>query len=214
MNAQAQRAAPDGTATFAELPGSVVVENSRPYPWPYDHRLPTTNFAFLVVTGSTAGASGQPTSELMAECRKVADEFVAFGSPVIWVACNGSAAPDVAAADELIVESPTGNGFIGSNLELVLRTNEIDRFALAGWPFEIAVHSTMRRANDMGYECLMLEDLCSPLDDELQTSSISQILMSGGIFGAVGQSSDLIAAMKEAQSTRPAEESGQGAASL
>lgn len=199
-------------ATFPESAASVVVEGSRPYPWPYDQRLIATDFAFAVVTGSTAGASGQPTGELMEACRKVADDFVAYGSKVIWVVCNGSAAPAVAGEGELIVESPTANGFIGSNLELVLRTNQIDRLALAGWPLEIAVHSTMRRANDMGYECLLLEDLCVPLDDDLQESSVSQILMSGGIFGAVGRSSELIAAMSQ-QSTQPAGQPGQGAES-
>lgn len=213
MNAQVQSATPEGTETSSGVPGSVVVASSRPYPWPYDQRLAPTDFAFVVVTGSTAGASGQPTEELMTACREVADAFVAYGSKVIWVACNGSEPSAVAADGEQIVESPTTNGFIGSNLELVLRTNEIDRFALAGWPLEIAVHSTMRRANDMGYECILLEDLCVPLEDELQESSVSQILMSGGIFGAVGQSSDLIAAMSQPESTRPADESGQGAES-
>jgi nicotinamidase-related amidase len=84
---------------------------------------------------------------------------------------------------------------IGGELELILRSQQIDRFALAGWPLEISVHSTMRRANDIGYECILLEDLCVPLDPELQESSVSQILMSGGIFGAVGESAALLEAL-------------------
>jgi nicotinamidase-related amidase len=63
----------------------------------------------------------------------------------------------------------------------------------------------MRRANDIGYECLLLEDMCVPLDPELQPSSISQILMSGGIFGAVGESAALLEALKT--STREGVES-------
>lgn len=213
MNAQVQSEAPGVTGAIADSPESVVVDNTRPYVWPYDHRLTTTNFAFVVVTGSAAGASGQPADELIATCRSFANKVGEFGAHVVWVACNGSSAPEATEAGELIVESPTANGFIGSNLELVLRTNGIDRFALAGWPLEIAVHSTMRRANDLGYECLLLEDLCIPLDEDLRSSSISQILMSGGIFGAVGQSGDLAAAMAQSQSTQQAAPTGQGAES-
>ncbi len=213
MNAQVQSEVTGVPEATAYAPESVVVDNTRPYAWPYDRRLTTTNFAFVVVSGSAPGASGQPADHFVESCRTVADRVGEFGVRVIWVACNGSNAPEVATDVELTVESPTANGFIGSNLELVLRTNGIDRFALAGWPLEIAVHSTMRRANDLGYECLLLEDLCVPLDDELQVSAISQILMSGGIFGAVGQSSDLAAAMAQSQSTQSATQSGQGAES-
>jgi nicotinamidase-related amidase len=63
------------------------------------------------------------------------------------------------------------------------------------------VHSTLRRANDIGYECLLLEDMCVPLDPDLQESSISQILMSGGIFGAVGESAALLEALQKSTQT-------------
>lgn len=169
-----------------------MVGNTRPYPWPYDSRLATTDFAFVVVTGSSAGESGQPPTELVERCREVAARVTASGGSVIWVACNGSAPIEGVAATDMTAESPTSNGMIGGELELILRSRGIDRFALAGWPLEIAVHSTLRRANDIGYECLLLEDLCEPLDDELQSSAISQILMSGGIFGAVGESTELL----------------------
>ncbi|MGB0889392.1 MAG: cysteine hydrolase family protein, partial [Solirubrobacterales bacterium] len=149
----------------------------------------------------------------VASCRTFADRIGEFGARVVWVACSGSSAPAVAIDGELTVDSPTANGFIGSNLELVLRSNGIDRFALAGWPLEIAVHSTMRRANDLGYECLLLEDLCVPMDEKLQRSSISQILMSGGIFGAVGLSGDLADAMAQSHPTQSAATTGQGAES-
>ncbi|MGK2877152.1 MAG: cysteine hydrolase family protein [Solirubrobacterales bacterium] len=173
-----------------------MLTGTRPYAWPYDSRLAITDFAFVVVTGTSAGDSGQPPEELVTRCREFAAEVTDLGGSVIWVACNGSELPGDLAATDMTAVSPTANGMIGGELELILRSQGIDRFALAGWPLEIAVHSTLRRANDVGYECLLLEDMCEPLDPELQESSISQILMSGGIFGAVGESAALLEALK------------------
>lgn len=169
--------------------------STRPYSWPYDGRLTATDFAFVVVTGASAGSSGQPPAGLLPRCAEFAGEVRELGGAVLWVACNGSALPAERGPTDFTAVSPTGNGMIGGELELILRTQRIDRFALAGWPLELAVHSTMRRANDLGYECLLLEDLCEPLDPDLQQSSISQILMSGGIFGAVGTSGALLDAL-------------------
>ncbi len=173
---------------------TAVVQDTRPYAWPYDNRLAATDFAFVVVTGTSAGESGSPPADLMAMCREVAERVTELGGSVVWAACNGSALPEGIAPTDMTAESPTSNAMIGGDLELILRSQGIDRFALAGWPLEIAVHSTMRRANDIGYECLLLEDLCAPLDPELEESAISQILMSGGIFGAVGDSASLLTA--------------------
>jgi hypothetical protein len=189
MNSQAQVMNAAGEAP-------IVVSSTRPYPWPYDSRLAPTDFAFVVVTGASAGQSGQPPADLIDRCREVAAKVTEFGGSVIWVACNGSELPGDLAPTDMTAESPTSNGMIGGELELILRSQRIDRFALAGWPLEIAVHSTMRRANDIGYECLLLEDLCVPLDPELEASAISQILMSGGIFGAVGTTAALLTALE------------------
>lgn len=173
-----------------------MVSGTRPYAWPYDGRLATTDFAFVVATGSSAGDSGSAPESVIDSCGQFAAAVSSLGGKVVWVACNGSALPGGLAEGDMTAESPSGNGMIGSELELILRTQGIDRFAIAGWPLETTVHSTLRRANDLGYECLLLEDLCVPIDPELQPSAISQILMSGGIFGAVGESAALLEALK------------------
>lgn len=173
-----------------------AVAETRPYAWPYDGRLATTDFAFVVATGSSAGESGRPPQEITDACAEFASEVSALGGSVVWVACCGSDLPDGVAEGDMTASTPSANGMIGGELELILRTQGVDRFALAGWPLEIAVHSTLRRANDLGYECLLLEDLSEPLDPELQPSAVSQILMSGGIFGAVGESGALLEALK------------------
>lgn len=195
MNAQVQSA----TSSPASAPEPIAVEDTRPYPWPYDSRLAATDFAFVVVTGSAAGASGQAPADLIDRCRAFAAATRAFGGRVIWVACNGSELPAGIDSSDMTAVSPTGNGMIGGELELILRSQGVDRFALGGWPLETVVHSTMRRANDIGYECLLLEDLALPIDPELQESAVSQILMSGGIFGAVGTSQALANAFEKAK---------------
>lgn len=195
-------------ATAGRLgPAPVAVAGSRPYNWPFDGRLTTTGFALVVVAG-TVGEQ-PPAATAIAQIEELTERVRACGSTVVQVACGGTPVPLATDAGDLTVTSPSSNGFLGSELDLVLRTAGIDRFALAGWPLEVAVHSTLRRANDLGYECLVLEDACEPLDPELQRSAISQILMSGGIFGAVATSGALLDVLESLNG--PAVAAGQGA---
>ena len=76
----------------------------------------------------------------------------------------------------------------------MLRSHAIERLILVGYGLETCIHSTMRSANDRGYECLLVVDACVPYDEALVASSISMIEMSGGIFGAVGTSAAVIEA--------------------
>ena len=65
------------------------------------------------------------------------------------------------------------------------------------------MHSTMRSANDRGYECLLVVDACAPLDPDLVPPAISMVEMSGGIFGAVGTTAPVLAALAAAPATDP-----------
>ncbi|MFY9264504.1 MAG: isochorismatase family protein [Solirubrobacterales bacterium] len=192
-------------AIKATTEGEIAVAGSRPYPWPYDGELTTASFALVVVSGPATGREGDERSREMAltAASKLAGPLRELGAAVIWISCGGGSLPKTAPGD-MVIEAPTANAFLGGNLDLVLRTNGIEKLAFAGWPTEIAVHSTLRRANDLGFECLFLEDACVAYDPELQKASISQILMSGGIFGAVGTSDALIEACYFVNSTTTA----------
>ena len=90
------------------------------------------------------------------------------------------------------VTSAGWNGFYGSPLDSVLRRLGRTHLLMTGWWLETGVHSTLRSANDMGYECLTLADCCVPLGPETVAGAISSIQMSGGIFGATGSSADVL----------------------
>ena len=87
------------------------------------------------------------------------------------------------------------DGFYASPLDATLRALGRDQLVVCGQWLETGVHSTMRSANDRGYECLLAIDACVPYDPDLAAASRSQIEMSGGIFGAVGESAAVIDAL-------------------
>jgi nicotinamidase-related amidase len=97
---------------------------------------------------------------------------------------------------ELALVAAGIDGFYGSPLDAILHRNERTHLLVAGLGLETAVHSTVRRANDRGYECLTVIDACLPHDTALVPASRSSIEMSGGIFGAVGASADVLAAYR------------------
>jgi len=103
---------------------------------------------------------------------------------------------DIAADDHL--DAAGVDGFYGSPLDDRLRRLGRDQLLLCGAWLETGVHSTMRSANDRGYECLLVLDACDAYDATLVAASRSQIEMSGGIFGAVGLQADVHAALASA----------------
>jgi nicotinamidase-related amidase len=66
---------------------------------------------------------------------------------------------------------------------------------MAGYGAEATVDSTLRSANDRGYECLVLTDAVAPFHDALGARALASVTMSGGIFGAIGTSADLLGAL-------------------
>jgi hypothetical protein len=177
-----------------------TVAHTTPYAWPYDADLDPARTALVVV--SPSGAAG-PRSGSAEESGARVDELAGHVSSVGGVVVRVTTTPPGAAAEQTSgrarydhqLEAAGVDGFFGSRLDHLLRSLGRDQLLLVGGWLESNVHSTLRSANDRGYECLLVLDGCTPYDVALVAASRSQVEMSGGIFGAVGDTAHVLAAL-------------------
>lgn len=188
------------------------VIDADPYPWPYDGRLDPAHLA-LVIAGDQEPWARRSVrvTEVTAVIDAVAAAFRSLGAAVVHVrhvasALRPSELPPPAGDEsrlvftsvgggDIVVDASGVSGFAGSPLDALLRARGIDHLVLVGFGAEAAVDSTLRAANDRGYECLTLTDGAAPFDDNTGRHALSSITMSGGIFGAIAPSASLLAAL-------------------
>jgi nicotinamidase-related amidase len=97
--------------------------------------------------------------------------------------------------DEPIIDKPGKGSFYATGLSGILAGHGIRSLIITGVTTEVCVHTTVREANDRGYECLVLADCVASYFPEFQVAGLRMIAAQGGIFGWVAPSVVLLDAL-------------------
>jgi biuret amidohydrolase len=100
---------------------------------------------------------------------------------------------------EPIIDKPGKGAFFATDLHAILQHRGIKKLIVTGVTTEVCVNTTVREANDRGYDCLVPEDCVGSYFPEFQEAGLKMIKAQGGIFGWVTDSSKILAVLKNGQ---------------
>jgi nicotinamidase-related amidase len=101
------------------------------------------------------------------------------------------------AAGELVIDKPGKGSFYATGLDETLKARDIATLVVTGVTTEVCVHTTVREANDRGYECLVLSDCVGSYFRDFQRYGLAMIAAQGGIFGWVAPSVNYLKALAQ-----------------
>jgi nicotinamidase-related amidase len=103
-------------------------------------------------------------------------------------------------ASELVIDKPGKGAFYATPLDGLLRARGITHLLFSGVTTEVCVQTTMREANDRGYECLLIEDATDSYFPAFKQATLEMIRAQGGIVGWTAPSAAVLEALRHADS--------------
>ncbi len=97
---------------------------------------------------------------------------------------------------ETVIDKPGKGAFWATDLDAILARRGIKNLIVTGVTTDCCVQSTLRDANDRGYECLLLEDCCAAAQEENHLAQIEMLKLVGGHYGSIATSTALLDALR------------------
>ncbi|HVY18423.1 MAG TPA: cysteine hydrolase [Rhodopila sp.] len=96
---------------------------------------------------------------------------------------------------EAVIDKPGKGAFFATDLHAILQNRGISQLVVTGVTTEVCVNTTVREANDRGYDCLVVTDCCGSYFPEFHEIGLKMIAAQGGIFGWTTPSEVIISAI-------------------
>lgn len=147
--------------------------------------------------GHRPDLSDAPPSKL---ARGKSETKIGDAGPMGRILIRGEAGHDIIPelyprAGEPVIDKPGKGSFCQTDLELILKNRGVRTLIVCGVTTEVCVHTTVREANDRGFECLVPSDCAASYFPEFHDAALRMIKAQGGIFGWVSDSARVIAAL-------------------
>jgi nicotinamidase-related amidase len=98
--------------------------------------------------------------------------------------------------NEPVIDKPGKGAFFATDLHAILQNRGIEKLIVTGVTTEVCVNTTVREANDRGYDCLIPEDCVGSYFPEFHIMGLKMIKAQSGIFGWVSDSTKILAALE------------------
>jgi biuret amidohydrolase len=98
-------------------------------------------------------------------------------------------------AGEIVIDKPGKGAFYATEFEAILRNKGIKSLIVCGVTTEVCVNTTVREANDRGFNCLVPDDCVGSYFPDFQKAALAMIKAQGGIFGWVSDSKKVLKAL-------------------
>ncbi len=103
---------------------------------------------------------------------------------------------------EFVIHKPGKGAFYATEMETILQKQGITHLLITGVTTEVCVQTTMREANDRGYECLMVEDCTESYFPEFKQATLDMVRAQGGIVGWTATAEEVLAGLRQWQPSK------------